>query len=458
MDSKIRVSAASYVPLVAGAAVIKVDRRGCPISGSTPAALEVYEQALALLLSWRKGAEVYLDLALRHAPKFVMAHVMQSYLVLSSRDPRKLRMVRPILARATKLPANESERLHLAAIAAALADNFELAKLQFGELLRQQPRDVLALHICHSIDYTSGNLTGMLDRVTQVLPAWTQELPGYHAVLSMHAFALEECGHYVRAESSARTALALNAWDARAYHVMAHVFEMTGRTQSGATWMIDHAAHWSGETLVATHCWWHVALFYVAQGQCEQALAVYDKHIRAVDTGELSDLIDAASLLWRIHLNRGATSDRWQKLVAAWKPFIDDHFCSFSDLHAMLVFVGARDWQLADRLERALVDAARYSTRHGLTTRSIGLPACRALRAFGLGQYERAIDLLTPVAERAPSLGGSHAQRDVLQQTLAHARHRLREAKAPMRIGPSANAASIVPGMCLPWIVTPATH
>ena len=40
----------------------------------------------------------------------------------------------------------------------------------------------------------------MSDRVAAVLPAWSSDLPGYHAVLAMHAFGLEECGEYERAE------------------------------------------------------------------------------------------------------------------------------------------------------------------------------------------------------------------------------------------------------------------
>jgi hypothetical protein len=91
-------------------------------------------------------------------------------------------------------------------------------------VLSRYPRDVLALQAAHAFDYITGDLDRMNDRVAAVLPAWSNELPGYHAVLAMHAFSLEECGHYGRAEEAARAALALNAFDARAHHAMAHVF------------------------------------------------------------------------------------------------------------------------------------------------------------------------------------------------------------------------------------------
>ena len=283
-----------------------------------------------------------------------MAHVLQAYLLLSSRDPRRVRLARPVLARAAGLPANERERLHLAAIAAALADDYERAKARWGELLRLHPRDVLALQVAHAFDYLTGDLARMNDRVAAVLPAWSSDLPGYHAVLAMHAFSLEECGEYERAEQAARAALALNAFDARAHHVMAHVFEMTERPDAGVRWMNEHIAYWGANTVVATHCWWHLALFHLAQGQVDQALALYDRRIRAGHSSGIADLIDAAALLWRVELRGGNTGTRWGELAAAWAPHIDDGFCSFNDLHAMLAFVGARDWDRAQRLELAL--------------------------------------------------------------------------------------------------------
>src|SRR5258706_3723433 len=223
-----------------------------------------------------------------------------------------------MLARASALPANERERMHLAALAAALADDYERAKAMLGELLRLPPRDILALQVAHAFDYLPGDLARMNDRVAAVLPAWSSDLPGYHTVLAMHAFSLEECGEYERAEQAARAALALNACDARAHHVMAHVCEMTGRPDAGVRWMNEHVAYWGAGTVVATHCWWHLTLFHLAQGQVDQALTLYDWRIRAGHSTAISDLIDAAALLWRAELRDGNIRARWSELAAAW--------------------------------------------------------------------------------------------------------------------------------------------
>ena len=215
----------------------------------------------------RIGAGIQLVNALREAPAFVMVHVMQAWLLACSRDPQRVRSAGRALERAARLPANERERLHLAALAAALGDDYDRVKARLGQLLRLHPRDALALQVAHSFDYVTGDATGMNRRVAAVLPAWSSDLPGYDAVLAMHAFGLEECGEYEHAEDVAREALDLNPLGARAHHVMAHVFEMTERADAGVHWMSEHIASWGTDTIVATHGWWHLRLFHLSQGQ-----------------------------------------------------------------------------------------------------------------------------------------------------------------------------------------------
>jgi tetratricopeptide (TPR) repeat protein len=401
--------------------MILVDARGYTVTGATATALDLFELALAKYQSWRGGAREHLSSALREAPEFVMAHVLQAYLDLSSRDPNLLRAARPALKRAATLPANSRELLHLAAISAVLVDDYEGAKRLLGKVLSEYPRDALALQVAHALDYVTGDVARMEDRVAAVLNAWSSALPGYPAVLAMHGFSLEECGRYAKAEEVARRALALDAFDARAHHVLAHVFEMTGRPEAGIRWMYEHVPYWAVDTVVATHGWWHVALFHLATGDPGQALHLYDRRIRVGQSTVMSDMIDAASLLWRVALRGGEPGERWGELAAAWAPHIDDQFCTFSDIHAMLAFVGARRWDYAGQLERELGLRQGRRTRYGHTTRHMGLPASRALIAFGRGTYARAVTLLSGLSPSAHRIGGSHAQRDVLALTLRRA-------------------------------------
>jgi len=403
------------------------DARGCALSGASPAAAEALERALAALLAWRSGAEAHVAAALEASPRLVMAHVLQGWMLACGRDPARVAAVGEVVARASALPANGRELAHLAALAAVRDDDYDLAKARLGTLLRLHPRDPLALHAAHSFDYITGDTARLRDRVAALLPFWTDDLPGYHALLAMHAFGLEECGEHARAERAAHAALAMNPHDARAHHVLAHVFEMTGRAADGVRWMTAHRAVWSADSVAATHCWWHLSLFHLANGQTDGALAFFDERIRAGGSVEVADLIDASALLWRVQLQDGETGWRACELAEAWAPHIDDRFCSFNDLHAMLAFVAAHDWRRAKRLERRLAAAQKLPTRHAETTRKLGLPACRALMAYGRGDDALAVSLLATLPPLARRLGGSHAQRDVLHLTLLRAAERIRD-------------------------------
>ncbi|MGZ5893063.1 MAG: hypothetical protein ACXWJ7_10655, partial [Caldimonas sp.] len=147
----------------------RFDDRGCPVSGATPAALRAYERAFAASRAWRDGADRHLAEALEEAPRFVMAHVLQACLLVCSRDPRRVRSASAVLAGATGLPGNDRERLYLAALADVVADDYDRAKARLGELLEQQPRDLLALQVAHSFDYVTGDIERMHDRVAAVL-------------------------------------------------------------------------------------------------------------------------------------------------------------------------------------------------------------------------------------------------------------------------------------------------
>ncbi|MCQ3971687.1 hypothetical protein, partial [Klebsiella pneumoniae] len=93
----------------------------------------------------------------------------------------------------------------------------------------------------------------------RALPDWSLEVPGYHALLGLYAFGLEETGDYRLAERLGREAVALQPDDAWAQHAVAHVLEMQGRREEGIAWMRGNPA-WQQDSMLAVHTWWHLAL------------------------------------------------------------------------------------------------------------------------------------------------------------------------------------------------------
>jgi len=400
----------------------KVDARDCTVTGASPGALEHFERALAAFQLCRGDPLGSLRAAIAEAPGFAMARIFEAYLCLGGRDPAGAGKAALVLGEITPAGLNSRERGHLAALAAAIAGEFEAASGLLAGVLREQPRDALALQVAHSLDYVRGDAHALRNRVESVLPAWSAETPGYHAVLSMFAFGLEECGEYGRAEEIALDALALEPRDVRAHHAVAHVLEMQGRRQEGVRWMNSRASHWADEGPMATHHWWHFALFQLEAEGGQRPLEIYDRHV-GVDPRAISELIDASALLWRLHLRGMELDVRWRALAELWAPHAEDAYCAFSDLHAMMAFAGAQRWDLAHVLLAAQARRILQRGSNSEMTRLVGLPACRALQAFGRGDYATAENLLSRLPPIAHRVGGSQAQRDVLELTCAAARH-----------------------------------
>jgi len=215
------------------------DQRGAACSGASRAAIDLYDQPLAELQCYRFDPLATINRALDASPQFTMGRVLHAYLHLAGTEPPALRVAYESLDAAKRLPANGRERRHLAAVDALVAGDYELAAERLENVLIEDPHDILAPQVAHVFDFFRGDARNLRDRPARVLGAWSKDIPGYHALLGMHAFGLEECCAYQQAEQSAREALALNPYDSWAHHALAHCCEMQGRREDGIRLMAE---------------------------------------------------------------------------------------------------------------------------------------------------------------------------------------------------------------------------
>lgn len=403
------------------------DLRGYAVSGADAASLTLFEKALAQLQCYAIDPLATIDEAIARSPAFVMAHVLKAYLMLAGTEAVGLSVARACRMAAAAAATNARERQHIAAIDALIAGEYDLASERFEDILLAAPRDALALQIAHIFDFLRGDSRNLRDRVARVLPEWRPDVPGYHAVLGLHAFGLEECGQYGRAEESGREALRLNPKDAWAHHAVAHVMEMQGRVDEGIHWMATREAHWAPDNFFAVHNWWHRALFHLDRDEYSRVLELYDRPIRSGRSKVVLDMIDASAMLWRLHLRGIDCGARWNEIAEAWAPLAADGFYAFNDFHAMMAFVATERWDLADETLSAMTRRISSPGSNATMTLDVGLPLCRGLYAFGRGQYDETVGWLRPMRSIASRFGGSHAQRDIIDLTLIEAAQRDRQ-------------------------------
>jgi hypothetical protein len=210
--------------------------------------------------------------------------------------------------------------------------------------------------------------------------------------------------------------------DCWARHAVAHVMEMAARQEEGIAFMAGSAAHWAQEDNVfAVHLWWHTTLFHLDQGDVRRALEIYDRAIRPAPGAVQVALLDAAALLWRLHLNGEDVGARWEALAERYESYNETGFYAFNDMHAMLAYVAGGRGGAAEKLLRAVEQAAQGAGANATMEREVGVAVVRAIAAFGRGDYAECAELILPIRYRAHAFGGSHAQRDILHRTLIEA-------------------------------------
>jgi hypothetical protein len=400
-----------------------VDARDIPVSTSNTRSLEGAEAALQLLHGYYGDPLAVIDKVLAEDPAFVLGHIVRANMLVLASDKCVLPMLRASVLAAEALhdTANDRERGHIAAARAWLDGDFAKSVDSYGDILKDYPRDIMALQVAHIGDFLLGHSTLLRDRVARVLPDWNAQVPGFGYVLGMHAFGLEETGLYGRAEEEGRRALDVNARDPWAIHAVAHVMEMQGRQADGIAWLESRQQDWAPDNMLAIHNWWHLALFHLDMDQVDQVLAIYDGHIRAGSSNLSLDLIDAAALLWRLYLRGVDTGTRWHELAGVCVARNADGYYAFNDVHTMMAYLGAQNFPAAETLLQTMETASDGKGTNATLTHDIGLPVARALMSFALGDYGETVTLLREARPIAHRFGGSNAQRDVFDLTLIEA-------------------------------------
>lgn len=397
------------------------DAVGLPLSGAGGKSLDRYTQALHQLRCFIGDPVASVNAAIDADPDFVMAHVLKGYLYGLSTEREAMAVAQASHAAAALLPATSREARHVAALGRLAKGRWHEAGRILEDLSIDEPSDALALQAGHQIDFFTGNARMLRDRIARAMPAWSNGMPGYHAVLGMQAFGLEEMGDYRRAEAMGRRAIEMEPRDGWAQHAVAHVMEMQSRQRDGIAWMRANPENWSADSFLQTHNWWHLALFHYDLGEIGEVLNLFDGPIYGARSALALNMVDASAILWRLHLGGHDVGNRWAGVAGNWLPKVKAGNYAFNDAHAMMAFVGAGLSGAALDLLEAQREAMRAEDDNAGFTRDVGHPVTLAIKAFGEGDYAGSVRLMRPARDIAHRFGGSHAQRDVIDLTLIEA-------------------------------------
>jgi len=391
------------------------DRWGVPVRAAHQDAVTILDEAVEELAALAGDPVAKADAAVAADDSLVLGHIYRAYLQLYGTTPEGVAAAGEILKRVDETVTGEREQHHLRAARHWAEGNWEATTRSLERALLCHPRDLLALKVAQDLYFFLGNRLELRDTAARVLPAWPRSEPGWGYVQGIYAFGLEENADYRQAESRARAALEANPKDVWAVHALAHVFEMEGSQRDGVRFLTTSAPDWS-PSYFAIHNWWHRGLYHLELGEIDAAMALYDDPIRAGRSTEWLDVVDAAALLWRLSLFGADVSERAEQLAADIYDLVSSPVYIFNDWHAVMAFGLAGD---VLRTEQVIASNRHLTapTNAGAAERA-GLALLEAFGAFAAGHPDRAIDLLIDIRPRASAVGGSHAQRDVIDLTL----------------------------------------
>jgi tetratricopeptide (TPR) repeat protein len=361
-----------------------------------------------------------LEKCLKDSPDFALGHAARGLFCLLLGRRELVTAAQECLTMAQTsiehTPVTEREGAIIGALAAWLNGYPSRSADLLDAALLKAPCDALLLKLVHAIRFVLGDSAGMRLSIDRVIDAYDEDHPAYGYVLGCRAFSMEETGEYRIAEAAGRKGLEFARDDAWGLHAVAHVHDMTGRTEEGAGWLENHPDGWAHCNNFGYHVWWHLALMYLDQGQADKALTLYDRDIRKDKTDDYRDISNAASLLVRLELDGIDTGSRWDELALLSDKRAEDGCNVFADLHYLLALLNGGRRMGVDRLLTDLKRRAELETDIGQISAEAGLPAGLGLEQYRKGNYASAFTLLTSARSNMPMIGGSHAQRDVFER------------------------------------------
>jgi hypothetical protein len=393
------------------------DRYDLPLTTASDRAAAHYRDGVDCMLSAWHGAEDAFDKAMAADPGFALAHIGRARLHQLNMEGVE---ARAMAAQARELAAGATPReaSHVEIMAAAIESKPKLAVSGAEAHLEEYPRDALVLALLLGA-FGLYAFSGRPDHDAAKLAICARHARHYGEdwwFVGYLGWSHTEAGNLSTGRTLSERAMGLRSANANAAHGLSHAMFEQGDMAAGRTFLSQWMPAHDRQSFLHGHLAWHVALTALDAGDTDGALAIYEQHIKPAGRPypPLNIFTDGASLLWRLTLaGRAGLESHWRDIAAYGEKYFPQAGAHFADVHFALAAAAGRE-----KLDTRLTQLEAREASGKLAPGHAAIELCRGVRSFAEGDHASAIRHLEPAMSELARIGGSHAQRELWEDTL----------------------------------------
>ena len=399
----------------------RLDSRGLPISTASDRAAERYREGVDLMLSTWPGAAEVLDEAIAADPGFALAHAARARLHAMRSEGALAKEGIAVAATLAARRGTERERSHVAALFLAVNGRSAEALEAVRAHADAWPRDVVVLSLplgAFGLLAFSGRADHDQARVDLCERHAGQFAPDDWWFLTYRGWSHAENGNVAYGRDLTQRGFDLRPQNANAAHALSHAMYEGGAGAEADKLIAGWLPGYDRSGILHGHIAWHAALAALEHGDTERALAIYGEHVQpSVSAGNAVNVVsDTASFLWRLQAYGHQVPDGlWQAAATYATPSFPDAGFAFADVHMALLAAATGDKDAVERRISALMGMIEAGT---LSAGPVVPAICRAALAFADGDHAGCARILEPVAAEVVRVGGSGAQRELMDDML----------------------------------------
>jgi len=395
------------------------DRYGLPLSTNSPEAAQIHRDGVDLMLSAWPGAAEAFDRAIALDPDFAVAHIararVHSFYQQGEAARKEAAAARELVAHR----GTERERGHVETLALAVEGNLPAALSSALKHLESYPRDAVVMSLLLGA-FGLFAFSGMADHDRARQELCERYAPQYGDdwwFLSNHGWSLTENGEVAKGRAMTECAFEKRRNNAYAAHALLHAMFEDGSVADADTLVTQWIGGYDRSGILYGHIYWHQALGALEQGDAARALSIYENILRPAVTAAppLNAMSDCASLLWRLAAyGHAVPANLWADAESYAKAQFPKSSLPFVEMHMALLAAATHDQALLE--ERLRVIEQRLADGK-LAAGPVVPQICRAMSAFAGEEFCSCVTLLEPVLDDVVRIGGSHAQREIVEDT-----------------------------------------